>query len=140
MDSCRRSSRGEKDGPTGRAAVAGATQEHLAVAGGEPAYRQRLVRRGESPAGSLAMRARRRLIGARIGVGVSIGVLLEQGEAELLSEVVGALLALGEGDEVVVGGLGEHEVEGGGGLGQEAAAQLVTVRSAGGSHGGSRKG
>jgi hypothetical protein len=53
---------------------------------------------------------------------VGSGVLLEQGGGELLAEVVGALLALGEGDEVVVGGLGEQEVEGGGGLGQETAA------------------
>jgi hypothetical protein len=29
--------------------------------------------------------------------------------------------------EVVVGGLGEHEVEGGGGFGQETAAQFLTV-------------
>jgi len=51
-----------------------------------------------------------------------VGVLLEQGDDELLSQFQGALLALVEGDEIGGEGWVEHEVEGGGGLGQEAAA------------------
>jgi hypothetical protein len=39
----------------------------------------------------------------------------------LLAQVVGTLLALGERDEVLVGSLREHEVEGGGSFSQEAA-------------------
>jgi hypothetical protein len=70
-----------------------------------------------------------------VGGGVGVGVLLEEGNGELLAEIVGALLALGEGDEVVVGGLREHEVESSAGLDQEAATQFIAV----GGHGNSSK-
>jgi hypothetical protein len=60
-----------------------------------------------------------------------VGVLLEQGDDELLAEFRGTLLALVEGDEVAGEGVVEHEVEGGGGLRQEAAAQLRPVGGGG---------
>jgi hypothetical protein len=62
------------------------------------------------------------LLGIGVGGGVVVGMLLEQGEDELLPQVQGALLALVEGDEVAGEVFVEHQVEGGGGLCEEAAA------------------
>lgn len=70
----------------------------------------------------LAAWAARRLLGIGVGGGVVVGVLLQQGEDELLSQVQGPLLALIEGDKVGGEGGVEHQIEGGGGLSQEAAA------------------
>ena len=55
------------------------------------------------------------------------GVLLEQGEDQLLPQFQGPLLALVEGDEVAGEGFLEQEVEGSGGLRREAAAQPRTA-------------
>jgi hypothetical protein len=63
-------------------------------------------------------------------------MLLKECQRALLSQVVGSPLALVEGDEVI-GGVGrEHQVESGGGLGQEAATQFVAVRGSTRGHGG----
>src|SRR5262249_44095344 len=124
---CRRSSRGEKDGPTGRAAVAGTSQADLAVGDGEAACRQGLVRATEPSPRPLAVGTGGRRVGRGVSGGIGIGVLLEKGNGELLAQIMGMLLALGEGNEVIVGSLGEHQVEGRGCLGYKAAAQFLAV-------------
>jgi membrane-associated protease RseP (regulator of RpoE activity) len=122
VPSCKRSSRGEKDDPTGRAAEAGPAQDDVLAGGdGERPIGQGFLRIVQSLGGSLAARAGDGLVGRRVGGPVGVGVVVEQLQGEGLAEVVGALLALVEGDEIVV--VGEHEVEGLGGVLQELLAE-----------------
>jgi hypothetical protein len=65
------------------------------------------------------------LLGAGLGVGV--GVLLEDPDGQVAAEFAGTLLALVEGDELVLRGGVEHQVEGGGGMGQPTSTQLGTA-------------
>lgn len=125
MVNCKRSSRGEKDDPTGRAAKAGPVQDNVLAAGdGERPVGQRVFGIVETPGGALAAWAGDVLLGGWVGGRVGVGVILQELQGEGLAEVVGMLLALVEGDEVVV--VGEHEVEGLSSLEEELLTQLLT--------------
>lgn len=124
MVSCRWSSRGEKNDPTGRAAEAGPAEDDLLAAGdGERPIRQGLLRVVEPSCGSVAAWAGNVLFDRRIGGRVGVDVVLQQLQGEGLGEVIGTLLALVEGDKIGI--VGEHEVEGLCGLVEELLAELL---------------
>jgi hypothetical protein len=62
-----------------------------------------------------------------LGERIRIGVLLEQPGGQVAAEFASPLLALVEGDEVVLVRGGEHQVERGGRVGQKAAAQFLVI-------------
>lgn len=70
----------------------------------------------------------------RSGLGIGVDVLLQEPGGQILSEFVGPLFALIEGDELVLERRIEHQVKGGGGLLEPATTQFLTsgVRSGGG--------
>lgn len=80
----------------------------------------------------LAVRAGDGLVKRRVGEWVTVGLLLEQFQLEGVAQVGGPLLALVEGDEVVVG---EHQVEGLAGALEELLTKLLLGRTRGATHG-----
>ncbi len=65
------------------------------------------------------------LVLGRPGLVVGVGMLLDQPGGQVASQLAGAGLALIEGDQIgLVIGV-EHQVKGGGGLGEPAAAQVL---------------
>jgi hypothetical protein len=77
-----------------------------------------------------------------VGVGIAAHVLFEQPGREFVAQEHGAGLPLGEGDEVVLLGGGEHALEGIVGRGEPLLPQLFSVIGRGrrGSHGRSTQG
>jgi hypothetical protein len=61
------------------------------------------------------------------GLGVGVGVLLEEPGGQVAAEVAGPLLALVEGDELVLGAGVEQQVEGSGGVGEPAPAEFLPL-------------
>ena len=129
----RRSSRGKKDDPTGRAAEANAAKQDLLTGGNrQAACRQGLLGIVLPLGGPAAVGTEDGLVEGRIGGGVGVGLVLQEFEFEGLGEVVGPLFALIEGDEIVV--VGEHQVESLGSALQELLAELITGRTRGTAH------
>jgi len=98
------------------------------------------VRGGLTAAGGLGTlgAARRRLLGGA-GLGVAADVAFEEPGRQVVAEQARAGLALEEGDEVVLLGVGEHAFEGVVGGGEPLLPQLFPVRAgrrSRGSHGG----
>jgi hypothetical protein len=129
----RRSSRGEKDDPTGRAAEANAAKEDLLAArNGQGACRQGLLG-VVLPLGRLpAVGTGDGLAPRGLGGGVGVDLVLQEFELEGLGEVIGPPLALIEGDQILV--VGEHEVESLGSPLQELLTKLVAGRTGGTDH------
>lgn len=81
----------------------------------------------------LAVGAEDGLVDRWVGERVTVGLLLEQFQLEGTAQVGGPLLALVEGDQVVV--VGEHQVEGLAGSVEELLTQLLPGRTRGATHG-----
>ena len=120
-------SRGEKDDPAARATPLLPEQSHLPGQGGERPLLGGPFRGVDAPGRLAAPGAGRRGLVGGPGVGVGVGVLLQQPGAQVAAQLQGTPLPLVEGDEVgLVVGV-EHQVEGGSGVGQPAAPQLLVL-------------
>jgi hypothetical protein len=101
-----------------------ASQGHLPGEGGDLTLGERLIGLGDPSTGPATFGAERRagLGGARLSV--SVGVLLDEPGGEVSAEVVSTQLALVEGHQVgLVVGV-EHQIKGGGGVAEPAAAKF----------------
>jgi hypothetical protein len=74
-----------------------------------------------------ALGAGGRLMGIRPDLRVGGGVLLEEPGRQFLTEVAGAILALGERDELVLVWGGKHLIEGGGGVFEPTTTELFVI-------------
>src|SRR5262245_16341561 len=125
VPNCKASSRGEKDPAAGRAAEAGAGQGDLPGGGGQPPPGEGSPDRGKPLAGLRAVRARWGGVRRRVRQGVSGGVAAQQPGGQILAQTDGALFAGVEGEVLVLGAVGEHQVKGDGRLLEELLAQAV---------------
>jgi hypothetical protein len=122
-------SKGEKDDPAGRATPLLAAEADIPGIGSQLPLGERGIGGLDPLARLAALGAGRRLGGP--GVRVGGGVLLQQPGGQILAEIDGALLALVKGDESALRVVGEHAVEGGGGVLEPLSAQTL-ARDGGG--------
>jgi hypothetical protein len=116
-------SRGEKDDPAGRAAPLLAAEADLPGVGGQLPLGQRGLGGLDPFARPAALGASRRLGGSSVRIGG--GVLLQQPGGQILAEIDGALLTLVKGDQPALLIVGEHAVEGGGGVLKPLSAEVL---------------
>lgn len=124
MPSCRRWSRGKKSDPTGRTPPLRALPFDRPSSGRELPAREAAAGWWHALGRLAALGAAGRRGVARAGLGIVGHMPFEQPGSQFLAEQAGPVLALAEGDELVLFGRGQHALKDVGGRGQPLLPQL----------------